>query len=83
MASRDRDLQSIDWFVQGLIDLTGDDELSAQEEQLDKIAYSMDRLSSLGTGAESAIGRLTELTHHSDPEVSRLASDTLKRIRPR
>ena len=77
------DLRSIDRLLQGLIDLTGDDGLSAQEDELDQIAYSMDRLSSLGTGAESAIGRLTELTHHSDPEVGHLASETLKRIRPR
>jgi HEAT repeat protein len=64
------------------LDLLGD-ELRIREEQLDNIEDIMERLSSLGTGAEGAIGRLTELTHHPEPEVRRLASETLKRIRPR
>ena len=40
----------------------------------------MERLSSLGVGAEGAIDRLTELTRHSEPEIRRLATETLERI---
>jgi hypothetical protein len=64
------------------LDLLGD-ELRTREEQLDNIEDIMERLSSLGPGADGASGRLTELTHHSEPEVRRLASETLKRIRRR
>lgn len=60
-----------------------DDQLNAREEELADIEGIMDRLGSFGTGAGGAIGRLTELTRHAEPEVRRLAAETLKRIRPR
>ena len=78
-----RFLIMIDSQLHNLVVLTDEDDLRAREEELDKIEDFMERLSSLGTGAEGAIGRLTELTHHSEPEVRQLASETLKRIRPR
>jgi len=70
------------WAEEKELDQT-EDELWAREEELNEIEYTMERLSSLGTGAEGAIGRLTELTHHSEPEVRRLASETLKKVRTR
>ncbi len=60
-----------------------DVQLNARDEELADIEGIMDRLGSLGTGAGGAIGRLTELTRHAEPEVRRLAAETLKRIRPR
>ncbi len=91
-----RFLLMVDSHLHNLVVLTAKDQLGAREEELDKLEAElrtpeeelddiediMERLSSLGTGAEGAIGRLTELTHHSEPEVRRLASETLKRIRP-
>ncbi len=87
----------IDSHLHNLVVLTAKDQLRVREEELDKLASElrtpeeeldeiedvMERLSSFGTGAEGAIGRLTELTHHSEPEVRRLASETLKRIKTR
>jgi HEAT repeat protein len=92
-----RFLLMIDSHLHNLVVLTAEDqlrvreeervklegELRTPEEELDNIEDLMERLSSLGTGAEGAFGRLTELTHHSEPEVQRLAAETLKRIRPR
>ena len=77
------DIRAIDSSLQRLADPTGDGELWIQENELEKLEYSMERLSRLGAGAEGAIARLDELTRHPEPEVRRLASETLKRIRPR
>jgi hypothetical protein len=78
-----RFLLMIDSHLHNLVALTAEDELRTREEELDTIEDIMERLSSLGTGGEDAIGRLTQLTHHTEPEVGRLAFETLKRIRPR
>jgi HEAT repeat protein len=78
-----RFLLVIDSHLHNLVAPTAEDLPNAREEVLDNIEDVIERLSSLGTGAEGSIGRLTELTHHSDPEVRRLASEALSRIRPR
>jgi len=73
----------IDSHLHNLVALTADDQRNAREEELDNIEDIMERLSSLGTGAQGSIGRLTELTDHSEPEVRRLASEALRRFRLR
>jgi hypothetical protein len=79
-----RDLRAIESNLCRLAALVADEvDLSFQDVLLRSIASGMDGLSSLGIGAEGAAGRLTELTHHSDPEVRRLAAEALKRIRAR
>jgi hypothetical protein len=78
-----RFLLMIDSHLHHLVAPTAEDLPNAREEMLDNIEDVMERLSSLGTGAEGSIGRLSELSHHSEPEVRRLASEAFSRIRPR
>jgi hypothetical protein len=69
--------------LRSLAGLTSESPPWVQEDVLQRVERKMDLLSDLGNGAEAAIGRLTELTHHSEPDVRRAASEALKGIRPR
>jgi HEAT repeat protein len=52
----------------------------AREYALEVIEERFKRLAELGAGAAEAVPRLTELTHHAEPLIQRLATEALKRI---
>jgi HEAT repeat protein len=78
-----RDLRAIHTVLRRLAALTAEHDLSFQDDLLRTIGLQMENLSSFGVAAEGAVGRLTELSHHAEPEVRRLAAEALNRIRPK